>query len=110
MRVKVEDALPPAGTVTGLGWLMVTPVGATPLQPAERLTVELNPFNDERVITADSDVSGDNEISEGAGWTTELIEKSGTVTEAKTDGVPAIVTRTSDECETTPFDAVTTSV
>ena len=98
MRVRIADALPPAGTVTvtGLGGLTVTPLGAAPAQPAVRLTVEPNPSREERMIVADCEAAGVSDIVAGEGRTIlELIEKSG-ATGARTDGVPAIVTEMSD--------------
>ena len=58
VRVKVENPLPLVGTVTGLGRLTVTPLGAAPLQAAAKLTEELKPSNEERSIVEDSDMSG----------------------------------------------------
>lgn len=93
VRVKVEDALPLVGTVTGLGRLTITPSGEAPLQAASRLTEELKPFTEEISIVEDSVVSGVKLICViGGGWVIELIEKSGTATGAKTGGVPAILT------------------
>ena len=108
--VRVEDALPPAGTMTELGSPKVTPVGATPYQDAENVTVELSPLSDERVTVAASDVLGARYIATGAGWTVELIAKSGIITGARMEGVLAMVTTISDEWETSPFVAVSTSV
>jgi hypothetical protein len=98
VKVRTADALPPEGTVTVTGFcgLTVTPLGAAPDHPAARLTVEPNPSSDDRVIVADCEVAGVNEIVAGEGWTMlELIEKSGD-TGASTDGVPATVTEMSD--------------
>jgi hypothetical protein len=58
VRVRAEDALPLAGTATGLGRLTVTPVGATPVHVATRLTNELNPFTDESTMVVDFETSG----------------------------------------------------
>ena len=52
VTVRAEEALPAAGTVTGVGRLMVTPSGADPIQLAVRLTVELNPSTEESKIVA----------------------------------------------------------
>jgi hypothetical protein len=74
---------------------MLTPLGAVPDHPAARLTVELNPSRDERMIVADCEEAGVKDIVAGEGWTMlELIEKSG-ATGARTDGVPTIVTEMS---------------
>ena len=67
MSVRVEEALPLAGTVTGLGRLTVTPLGATPVHAAVRVTVELNPFIDESTIDEDLAMSGVNVIVAGDG-------------------------------------------
>ena len=83
-------------TITGFGGLTVTPLGAAPDQPAVRLTVEPNPSREERMIVADCEVAGVNDIVAGEGWTTlELIEKSG-ATGARIDGIPAIMTEMSE--------------
>jgi len=58
VRVKIEEALSPAGTVTGLGRLSETPAGAAPLQNAERLTIDSKLSIDESTIVADCDVLG----------------------------------------------------
>jgi hypothetical protein len=68
VRVRVEDALPPAGTVTELCRLTATPSGAAPFQPAVRLTVEVTPSTDERTIVADFDTSGVRVTTAGDGW------------------------------------------
>jgi len=49
-RVSVEDAVPPAGTVTGLGRFTETPYGCGLVQAADKLTVELKPFTEVRSI------------------------------------------------------------
>jgi hypothetical protein len=68
VNVRVEDALLPAGTVTGLGRLKVTPYGARPVQAADKLMVELNPFTDERRMVVDLERPGVKVIMEGKGW------------------------------------------
>jgi hypothetical protein len=73
VRVRVDDALPPAGIVTGLGSLTVTPSGAAPVQAAVRATVELNPFTDDRAMVVDFETSGVKVITAGDGW----VRKSG---------------------------------
>ena len=67
VRVKVDEALPLAGTATGLGRLTETPAGATPLHDAERLTIDAKPSMEESVIVADCDVSGARVIVAGDG-------------------------------------------
>jgi hypothetical protein len=104
--VKVVDALPSAGTVTGPGRFTVTPLGATPLQSAPRLTEELNQLTEVSTIVADTAVPGVKVIAAADGWAM----KSGTTTGAKTDGVAAIVMLISVECETVPLTAVSRSV
>ena len=106
MIVRVEDALPPAGTVTGPGRFIVTPLGAVPIQAVVRPMEELNPFTDESTIVVDAETPGAKVIMAGDGW----VMKSGTATGARTDGVAAIVTLISVECETAPPIAVTRSV
>ena len=58
MIVRVEDALPSAGTATGPGRLTATPLGTVPLQAAPRLTEEPNPFTEVNTIVADAEVPG----------------------------------------------------
>jgi len=67
----MEVALPPAGIVTGIGRLIVTPSGATPVQAADRLTTELNPFTDENTTVVDLETPGVRVITEGEGWVTK---------------------------------------
>ena len=112
MRVSVEDMLPLEGTVTvtGFGELTLTPLGAAPFQPAVRLTVELKPSIDDSMMLADCDEPGDSDTTAGEGWLmAEVMEKSGD-TGANTEGVPYTVSAMSDECEITPFVAVTANV
>jgi len=73
VRVRVDEAVPPAGTVTGLGRLTDTPVGAVPLQAADRLMVELKPSIDESVIVEDCAALGGRVITEVAGGMIEVI-------------------------------------
>ena len=99
MRVRVEETVPLAETVTvnGVSGLTLTPTGAAPSQPAVRVTVEPNPSVEESMIAADCDAPGLSETTAGEGCVmAEVIEKSG-ATGASTDGVPAIVTAISDE-------------
>jgi hypothetical protein len=65
--VSVEDALPPTGTVTGLGKLTVTPLGAVPLHAADRLMGEVSPFTEENTIVVDLEVLGVKVITPGDG-------------------------------------------
>jgi len=58
VTVRVEEALPDDGTVTGVGRVTATPSGAAPLQPAVRLTVEMNPSTEESTIVAELDMPG----------------------------------------------------
>jgi len=96
VSVKVVDVPPLAGIVRELGRFTVTPSGAAPLQTTSTLTEEVNPLTEETSIVDDSDMSGDKLISvSGNGWAIELIEKSGTVTGARTGRVPAMVTEIS---------------
>ena len=88
--VRVEDALPSAGTVIGPGRLTTTPLGIAPVQSAPRLTEELNQFTEVSTIVADAAVPGVKVITAGDGWVT----KSGIITGARTVGTPAIVTKT----------------
>jgi hypothetical protein len=67
VRIRVEDAVPPAGTATGLGRLTVTPAGATPVHAAARLTVELNPFMDASTMVVDFETPGVRVTTAGEG-------------------------------------------
>jgi hypothetical protein len=67
VSVRVEDALPPGGTVTGLGRVTVTPLGAIPLHAADKLMEELNPFTEENTIVVDLDTLGVKVITAGDG-------------------------------------------
>ena len=73
VRVRMEDAVPSAGTVTGLGRLMVTPEGETPVQAASRLTDELKPFMDASTKVVDFETAGVKVTTAGEGW----VRKSG---------------------------------
>jgi len=50
VSVSVEDTVPPAGIVTGLGRLTETPYGGGLVHAADKLTIEVNPFTDVRRI------------------------------------------------------------
>ena len=67
VKVKIEVALPPAGTFTGLCKADVTPFGVTPDQAAERLTDELNPLSDESTMDVDRDWDGVRVTTAGLG-------------------------------------------
>lgn len=97
------DALPPAGTVTGLGRLIEIPAGAVPVQEAARLTEELNPFTDESTTVADFETPGVKVITSGEGWVTK--SGFGEVTTTAPEGVT--INRRVVECEIPPLDAVT---
>jgi hypothetical protein len=71
VRVRTEEALPPDGTLTGLGRVMVTPVGTAPDQEAVKLTAELKPFTDETTIVVDLETPGVSVTTAGAGWVTK---------------------------------------
>jgi hypothetical protein len=103
VRVRVEEALPPAGTDTGLGRLTATPSGAVPVQAPVRLTEELNPFTEESIMVVDLEVSGVKVITAGEGW----LRKSGfdDATTTVLEGV-TINCRVA-ECDIPPLDAVT---
>ena len=103
MRVRTEDALPPAGTVTGAGRLTVTPAGAIPVQAAARLMGELNPFTDENIIVVDFETSGVKVITAGEGW----VMKSGLGEATRTVPEGVTINRRVAECDIPPLDAVT---
>ena len=92
VSVRIEDALPPAGTTTGLGRLTVTPAGAVPVQAAERLTEELKPFTEENSMVVDFETPGVKVTTSGDGW----VRKSGLGVETR---VPAGVTVNSSPVE-----------
>jgi len=71
VSVRIEDVLLSAGTVTGLGRLTVMPSGATPVQSADRLSVELNPFTEEKTTVVDFETLGVRVITPGDGWVTK---------------------------------------
>ena len=71
VSVRIEDPLPPAGTATGLGRLTVTPLGATPVQAADRLRVELNPFREESTIVVALETLGVRVTTAGEGCVTK---------------------------------------
>jgi len=103
VRLREEATLPPAGTVTGVRRLTVTPSGAAPLQAAVRLTEELKPFSDESIIVVDFEVPGERVISPVDGWRI----KSGFGDDATTvpDGVT--INWSFAECDIPPLDALT---
>ena len=59
--------MPPAGIVTGLGRFTVIRSGETPVQAAERPTLELKPFTDENTIVVDCVVDGASVIAAEVG-------------------------------------------
>ena len=71
VKVRMEVAVPPPGIVIGVGRLIMTPSGATPVQAADRLTTELNPFTDENTTVVDLETSGVRLTTEGEGWVTK---------------------------------------
>jgi hypothetical protein len=88
LSVRVEDALPPAETVTGLGRSTETPDGAAPFHVGVRLTVEPRPPSEASWIVADCDKPGLSHITVGeGGLTVDVIAKSG-ATGARTEDVP----------------------
>jgi hypothetical protein len=68
VNVRIEVAVPPAGIVTGLSRLTVTPAGAVPDHEAARLSWELYPFTDERITVVDLDAPGLRLMVAGDGW------------------------------------------
>jgi hypothetical protein len=71
--VRIADVLPPAGTATGLGRVIVTPLGAAPIHAADRLIEELKPFSDDNIIVVDLETPGVKVMTPGEDW----VEKSG---------------------------------
>jgi hypothetical protein len=67
VRTRVADALPPAGIATGLGRVIVTPLGAEPLHAADRLIEELKPFTDDSTIVEDFETPGVRVMTPGEG-------------------------------------------
>jgi len=68
VRVRIADELPPAGTVTGLGRVIATPLGAVPLHAADKLIEELKPFTDGSTIVVDFETLGVKVMTPGEGW------------------------------------------
>jgi len=102
VRVRTEVAVPPAGIVTGLCRLTVTPAGAAPDHEAPRLSCELYPFTDERMTVVDLNAPGVRLMVAGDGW--EM--KSGVMEEITT--LPGVTfTSTTAECVIAPLDALT---
>ena len=58
VRVRIADALASAGIVTGLGRVIVTPLGAAPLHAADKLIEEPNPSTDDNTTVADFETLG----------------------------------------------------
>ena len=69
MNVSVEVVLPLDGIdiVTGVGGVTLTSFGAVPVQPADRVTVELKPSTEVSIMLADCDEPGESEIVAGEG-------------------------------------------
>jgi hypothetical protein len=76
VKVSREEAVPPTGTVTGLGRFMVIPEGTTPDQAGVKSTVELNPLTDVSMIVVDCEKPGLRLIVAGEG----VVPKSGAAT------------------------------
>jgi hypothetical protein len=103
VSVSVDDALLPAGTITGLEMFAVTPDGAVPIQVAARLMDELNPFSEDSVIVVDFARLGVSVIM--AGETSVAKSGLGVVPSRLPEGV-TINWRVA-ECDMPPVDAVT---
>ena len=103
LSVRVEAAAPPVGTVTGLGRLKLTPVGAVPAHVAARLTSPLNPLMEERVRVENFVASGVRLIVAGVGWET----KSGVTPVEISVLLGVTITWTVAVCDIAPLDAVT---
>ena len=103
LSVSVEDAVPSGGTVTGLGRLTVTPVGATPVQAATRLTEELNPFMDASTIVVDLETPGVKVTTAGEG----CVRKSGFGEVARIVPEGVTISCRVAECDIPPLEAVT---
>ena len=103
VRVSVEDAVPPAGTVTGVGRVTITPLGDSPLHVADRLIVELNPFTDEKVRVVVLAMLGLSVIAAGAGE----VMKSGPGDETTTVPEGVTINCSVAECAIPPLVAVT---
>ena len=69
MNVSVEVVLPLEGivTVTGFGGVTLTSSGAVPVQPADRVTVELRPSTEVSIMLADCEEPGESVIVAGEG-------------------------------------------
>jgi len=68
VNVSVEVMLPLEGTVTvtGVGGVTLTSFGAVPVQPADSVTVELNPSTELTMTLADCEEPGASVIE--VGW------------------------------------------
>jgi len=105
VRVRVAVAVPPAGTVTGLGRMTLTPVGAAPTQEADKATSELKLFTDVSVNVTDCEAPGFKPIVDEAGCARKSADAGGT----RIAGVPTMFTVTCVVCEMPAPDAVTSS-
>lgn len=94
--VMVDDAVLPAGGVTGLAILKVTPVGAAPSQEGVSVTAELNPLTEVTVIKEPALEP----------WTTETPTGAAAI---KKSGVAAAITVTERlaECDNGPLMPLT---
>ena len=103
LRVRVEEAVPPAGRITWLGRLTVIPCGAAPDQAVERLTGELNPLTEETVTVEDADKLGESFMMAGVG----CMSNSGFVDIAMLVPVGETMSWRLAKCVMPPLDAVT---
>ncbi len=94
--VMVDDAVLPAGGVTGLAILKVTPVGAAPSQEGVSVTAELNPLTEVTVIKESALEPWTTETPMGAA----AIKKSGVAT-------AITVTERLAECDNGPLMPLT---
>lgn len=101
--VSVEVAVPPVGTVTGLGRLKLTPPGAVPTHAVPKLTWPLNPFIDEIVTVEYFVPSGVRLIVLGVGWN----PKSAATPVVIRVPLPDTFTWSVAACDLAPLDAVT---
>jgi hypothetical protein len=103
LSVRVDDALPPAGTVTGLEIFTLTPDGAVPTQVAARLMDELNPFSEDSVIVVDLETLRVSVIMAGE----SCVVKSGFGVAASRLPEGVTINWRVAECDRPPLDAVT---
>jgi len=101
-----ELAAPLGGGVTVWGTATLMPVGALPTHEVEKLTGELKLPKELITTLVDELRPGVTETVPEVG----AISKSGTLTGARTAGVPLIATAIWVECVIAPFAAATTRV